>query len=220
MSLSEFDDEVLERLAHVELPFVVAGGWPLSQVVPQARTKDLDVFVQRDPSGFLSELGVPADEIERLSPTVARAGRVEAIRFQPVAGELRGSVISSFDFGILQVGYLPELDSWIVTDLWREHAASGLIEFDPEENPFQRPVRAQNRVKKMMQKLGWEVGPEVLRFMRYRADAGFELTPPEGGEVFQRRLRRWSYASLQELQSWVQPTEGGARHPLELIQGV
>lgn len=199
---------------------LVAGGYPLWQLLPDAKTKDIDVFTTQEPVVVLEAMGLTAAQH---SNTVAKStDEVEVIRFVPPSGQsLLEAVLSSFDFGIIQCGYDPVADKQYVTDLWVEHASEGLIELDPRVDPWRNPVRTQVRASKLLKKLGWQLGPLLTAFIRERARQDFAITKPEEAEVFQVQPESrpvFEFDNPDVLRGFIQHTYG-PRHILEVAYG-
>ena len=127
------------------------------------------------------------------------------------------TVLGSFDFGIMQIGWNGK--SVLVTDLWLEHAAEGIIDLEPGEDPWLRPWRTQARARKIHQKLGWKIGPLLTNFLRKRAEEEFILAAARPTEdrlmIAYKRARPLTSLAIEETQQCINPSKG-PDHLLEI----
>jgi len=191
---------------------LVAGGWPVSRVTSSAASSDIDLFTDGDPYEVAVEAGL--EDIQVKSDRVVTSSDTDVIRIDEKP--FIESVLGSFDIGLTQVGFDPLTDQWYVTDLWLEHAPRGMLEFDPMEDLYARPVRTSVRLNKYIKRLGFELGPRALAFAQERAAQGWSLESPKDGFVIQGRYRPVYPHTLAELQDMVKHTQG-PRHILEAV---
>lgn len=201
-------------------PWICAGGFPLSLIIPQIETKDVDIFTP-DPIPLANITSVELEESIISNGDILAVGLFQFIPAQMLKGHtLAETVLGSFDYGIIQCGWN---GGFLVTDLWLKHAGQGLIDLDPKEDPWARSWRTQARARKIHAKLGWKIGPLLTEFLQKRAEEDFKLSPDKpGGEdqllIDYSRARTTIQYPLRELRHHVCHSEGPG-HLLEVAYG-
>lgn len=199
--------------------WICAGGYPLSLAYPEIPYSDIDIF-STDSVRLAAMVSERSHKPVNPRGDVLDVGMYQFIPAKKLEGHsLAETVLGSFDFGITQIGF--DGEQLLVTDLWKEHARQGLIEFDPEQDPWHLRS-AQIRARKMHRKLGWKIGPMLGAYLCQRAEEKF-APPPPGDDK-----RRWfitylkaqpvTKLSVDEAKEFIHPSQG-PKHLLEVIYG-